>query len=1001
MMKSILFFVLLFLTLSNSYSQETEQPQYIQICQQAERIYMTDGAAKVLKFLEEKKHFFNECDDAERFIWHYATALYAYSDKLYKRALPHLDECIKLLDNEGDSFYVKDNAPFLRVYYWYAISQFYNKYDKSIVEQNIEKAKKIYETASLQDNEVYTAILNDLKYLRTNLDQEILMGLKYAIEGRDNDVINFFNAFIKKLNLNDRQHMVYHAQSIQMTGNALINVGKIQQAQLLYIDEIKALEKAGLTSIESYRNICDALSVVNMQLHNYEEGYKWGMKAKISFEKNQIYDYAYYRCLANLALNIYYLGNNVWAKILIDVVLKNIERVSLLDTNSIYDIFSQHKLAADDIRSQYDLNIYKNLLATLYSNASIIYESVGCKKEAVSVLKRSVEISELFKLKTIYPLNSLGYYYCNASQYKKAAETFKKAESYAQTDYEKNEIGLNLALAQKLSSMKEAIITAEKYSEEIKKYMQNSFMLLTKKERDKYWQFYKYNLHTFNWIMSEDSTKSGNIYNNVLLSKGMLLRSFNNLTNAIKLSPNTAIHKKYLYLQTLRERVNNSKDINVVSVLQDTIESINREITNELKLQQKPVTWEMIRESLKDNEVAIELTNIPTPLKVDSAHTIKSEARYCALVIRKSFKKPRLISLCLEKQFESVTDSSYYTTDDLYKLFWEPLTESIEDATTIYYSPEGYISDVALENVLNLRGRRISQEQQIVRVSSTSEILRNDKLNKGKESILIGGISYAMDKSDYVNQIGMNLDKRSHRNLSTRGSLDDISVETYNEVKNISTLLKSKGYKTTVLTETRANESNFKSLSGKNINLLHIATHGFYWSDENDKTNVIQKHIKNPFISIKEHEGVSRSGLLLAGAKLTLDDEKLPESIDDGILTGSEIENMDLSAVDLVVLSACQTGLGLVDTIEGVYGLQRAFKKAGVKSLMMTLWKVDDEASQIFMTEFYRDLVVSNSKLHALKKAQEYLKTFVSEDGDHPYSDPYYWAGFILLDALN
>jgi Uncharacterized protein conserved in bacteria len=213
-------------------------------------------------------------------------------------------------------------------------------------------------------------------------------------------------------------------------------------------------------------------------------------------------------------------------------------------------------------------------------------------------------------------------------------------------------------------------------------------------------------------------------------------------------------------------------------------------------------------------------------------------------------------------------------------------------------------------------------------------------------------------------------------------------------------MLNAKGIKAMLFTKSQANEASFKALTGKDIGVLHIATHGFYWSEENEDSN-IQKHIRQSSMPISAQAGVSRSGLLLAGSKLELDNEKLPEGIDDGILTGAEIENMDLTSVDLVVLSACQTGLGQVESIEGVYGLQRAFKKAGVKSILMTLWKVDDDATQLFMTEFYRDYLKNNSKQHALKAAQEYLKHYTSDEGEYVYSDPYYWAGFVLLDALN
>ena len=370
------------------------------------------------------------------------------------------------------------------------------------------------------------------------------------------------------------------------------------------------------------------------------------------------------------------------------------------------------------------------------------------------------------------------------------------------------------------------------------------------------------------------------------------------------------------------------------------------------------------------------------------------------MILKKSYDKPHLIGLCTEAQFDAIPDTLYYTSTKLYQLFWAPLAREIGEASVVYYSPDRYMSSVAFENILSNEGKSISYDKQIVRVSSTSEIVLDKTQKKGSDYVLIGGINYAMEKNDYVAQNTQIRRTRSYGSNNTRGSLDDISIATFDEVNNISAMLKEKGIKATLLTKSQANETSFKALSGKDIGVLHIATHGFYWSDENEEESSIQDHIRQASVPIMEQTGVLRSGLLLAGSKLSLDNEKLPEGIDDGILTGAEIENMDLSSVDLVVLSACQTGLGQVEPIEGVYGLQRAFKKAGVKSILMTLWKVDDEATQLFMTEFYRDYLKNNSKQHALKAAQEYLKNYRSE-GEHVYSDPYYWAGFVLLDALN
>lgn len=1001
-MKKIVFaFILIICSSVAAIGQDTQQPRYLSICQQAENVYNAEGAEKAVKFLTDNQNYFDENNALEVFIWYYLSATYAQFGNLYKQSLPLLEKCVAMIENEGASFYTRNNAQFLRVYYWRGVAQVYNGYDKSTATKSLEKAKLVYETAMLQDTEVYQAILNDLKYIRTSLDKELMIGIQYAFTGQNEEVISYFKEFMTKLNLDIEQHRVYHAYAVQMIGNALVNIGETNQAQLLYIDGIKYLESVGLTGIEPYRCICDALSVVYNQLHNYREAYKWGMKAKAAFEKAQVYNYPYIRCLANLALSMNNTGHGVWAKILIDVVMENIDKGATLDNNATTLISSSSQVSSDSIRTQYDLNINQTSMVAILSNAALIYESVGCMPDAISAIKRAVDVSKKHDIKAFYPLNNLAYFYLKDSQYENAEKYFKEAESYATTNYEKNEVGINLTLAQLLSSSPEATATAERYSNQINHCINNDFLLLTKEERDFYWKHYRYYLPMFNWMMSEDPTKLGCIYNNVIQAKGMLLRTYKEIQDAILSASDSTMRKKYLHLQELRNELNANADTNIALCLRDSIETLDRELTTKLKLKKKQTTWEDIRNALGNNEVAIEFTNIPRPMKLDSIQKLTGEPRYCALILKKSYNKPHLIELCTEEQFDAIPDSSYYTSSRLYQLFWAPISQEIGSASVVYYSPDRYMSSVAFENILSNEGKSISYDKQIVRVSSTSELVLDKTRKKGSDYVLIGGINYAMEKNDYVAQNTQIRRTRSYGSNNTRGSLDDISIATFDEVNNISAMLKEKGIKATLLTKSQANETSFKALSGKDIGVLHIATHGFYWSDENEEESSIQDHIRQASVPIMEQTGVLRSGLLLAGSKLTLDNEKLPEGIDDGILTGAEIENMDLSSVDLVVLSACQTGLGQVEPIEGVYGLQSAFKKAGVKSILMTLWKVDDEATQLFMTEFYRDYLKNNSKQHALKVAQEYLKYYTSDEGEKIYSDPYYWAGFVLLDALN
>ena len=137
-----------------------------------------------------------------------------------------------------------------------------------------------------------------------------------------------------------------------------------------------------------------------------------------------------------------------------------------------------------------------------------------------------------------------------------------------------------------------------------------------------------------------------------------------------------------------------------------------------------------------------------------------------------------------------------------------------------------------------------------------------------------------------------------------------------------------------------------------------------------------------------------RSGLMMAGVNETIHGRVKPTECEDGLLTAKEIAALDLGNTDLAVLSACETGVGAISG-DGVFGLQRGFKLAGVKSVMMTLWKVDDNATERLMTEFYKHWLDGGNARDALAKAQDAIRHTPG------WEDPKYWAGFILLDFFN
>ena len=210
------------------------------------------------------------------------------------------------------------------------------------------------------------------------------------------------------------------------------------------------------------------------------------------------------------------------------------------------------------------------------------------------------------------------------------------------------------------------------------------------------------------------------------------------------------------------------------------------------------------------------------------------------------------------------------------------------------------------------------------------------------------------------------------------------------EIEGISAQLSKQQYQVKTLSQKKGTEASFKSLDGKSPSILHLSTHGF-----------VNRNAKDV---------MQQSGLVLSFGARAWEGKSIPENTEDGILTAAEIAALDLSSTNLVVLSACNTALGEI-TSEGVWGLQRAFKQAGVQTIVMSLWQVDDEATSVFMQYLYEALLkyrqtmiaVANIDRQIAEDVALYLQLSLTEAQQrmcqHPkYSNPYYWAGFIMLD---
>ncbi len=438
--------------------------------------------------------------------------------------------------------------------------------------------------------------------------------------------------------------------------------------------------------------------------------------------------------------------------------------------------------------------------------------------------------------------------------------------------------------------------------------------------------------------------------------------------------------------------------INDIEGMESVVLNLGKKYQEKLFLDR--VTSEDIKKKLNSNQAAIEI------LSFESANLLElsDSLYYVATIITPNSEIPQYVYLCEETELSSLLNES--NKDNVYsysrngqqlsRLIWGKLIPYIGDARTIYFSPDGLLCQLAVEALPLTKDSVYGDAYDIVRCSSTKYILQQQKDERPTQVDLFGGIQYDMTPTEMTNQSNAFAMRSAYRgempDSLSRGHYDEL-LGAKAEVNNIARLLNNANIKSNLFTGSNATEEEFKALSGTHPNVLHIATHGFFWPYEEATrkdyfmASLIANNKTSRYVSSME-----RSGLLFAGANVAMTGhrDELPSNVEDGVLSAQEISTMDLYGTDLVVLSACETGQGDIES-DGVYGLQRAFKLAGVRTIIMSLWKVNDAATQMLMTEFYTNWITNKmSKRKAFETAKQKVRV------NHP--EPSCWAGFIMLD---
>lgn len=467
-------------------------------------------------------------------------------------------------------------------------------------------------------------------------------------------------------------------------------------------------------------------------------------------------------------------------------------------------------------------------------------------------------------------------------------------------------------------------------------------------------------------------------YNIALLSKGLLLNSSNNVKRSILESNDSLLIADWNHLQMLRHEdylasQDTSLDVFQLRLLADSIEhSIKRRSVNYQKyLDTWDITWRDVQKQLGMDECAVEF------VKYFAGYN--GEEQYAALVL-KHIGEPIFIDLCKKSDIPKGNRSKYTEGSKIIELFWSPIVPYLSNGKT-FVSMDGELHHINMESIPMANGKLLSEEFNIVRVSSTRELVLHENATWNTPR-LYGGVKYDLTKNEIQNI------KRSYRGLdekTPRGYIFSRSKENIRyfdylpysllEVQSIDSLLNLYGHNAELSINSEASEERFKMLSGQKSSIIHIATHGMY--DYNKDEHV---------------DPMRCSYLLLAGANNSFLNHANNREIvgQDGILTASEISALDLRGTDLVVLSACNTAQGEV-TSDGVFGLQRAFKQAGVETIIMTLWSIYDQSTSEFMLSFYKCL------LEGMTKREAFNETIQNQRKKYP-DDYAHWAGFVMLD---
>ena len=709
-------------------------------------------------------------------------------------------------------------------------------------------------------------------------------------------------------------------------------------------------------------------------IKDYKTALNYGREALSMYESANDYGTDYQLLCANISWTYLQLGDILNAKLYIDEAESTAQRTTHLVKDANY-------------------YVVLGLKGLVYSNLGQYDKSIACLKEVVDSASFDL-LADYYAL----AINNLAAVYLLSNQLGEGIRVLQDVpEATPDLRYSKYQ---NLAFAYHLTGQyQKAAEVLRKFNQEALSDELRIINNFSEMERDAYLTRRNKEIVFINNLIAND----GMLYTKEAFDINLFTRQISLFLNKHvreKASFSTwGILRQQLLNKELSPQKRDSIQRNIVE-LEKTIIRSDTTLTHHAVF--KDWNYEKIVGALKAHEAVVLFCYAPT---------VKSFAdvlpRYGAFVLKKGDQYPKLIQLAEVDSAEAIFYNSeptaefisqLYADDNaqtLYRYLWKPLEEQLQGIRTVYYSTVGPLSSLNFDAIMDEHGGRLRDKFNLVLLSSPNEKATCLDLSRAKHFMAFGAPAFNLTPQEMLDNASSS--SRLHgekdaqytfRGEHYRGSWQEIPG-TQKEIEAILPMMKQKHIPFTALLGTEANEETFKSISGHSPTILHIATHGFAISTQSQYDN--SRYAQSVSGLTPANTYMMWAGLVLSGGNTTWKGARIPAGIEDGILTADEIARMDLSGTELVVLSACGTARGHIDPIEGVWGLQRAFKQAGAKTILMTLWKVDDEITALFMEQFYKHLLQGKTVRQSVKLAQDYLIA-------HGASDPFYWAPFVVLD---